>query len=230
MDRMDRMDSTRSARSLVGLGAALLLGVMACTMAGITPPTPTVTVFVPITLTAQPGQAGATAVPPTPTITAAPIPTLTPSPPIPAITPASDTLATAMPTPMTEQTAATTPSGECGYDGSFYEDVTIPDGTPIEAGASFEKVWRLINDGCLEWGSGTRLVFSGGDQMGGPDSVPVRLTPPNNLVDVGVPLMAPAEPGTYKGYWQLQAPDGSRFGPRVFVEIVVVAPGGNATP
>ena len=226
---MDRMYSAHSARPLAGLGA-VLLGAMACTMAGITPPTPTATVFAPITLTVQPDRAEATAGPPTPTITAAPIPTLTPSPPIPAITPVSGAPATVTLAPATEQTAAITPSGECGYDGSFYEDVTIPDGTPIEAGASFEKVWRLINDGCLEWGSGTRLVFSGGDRMGGPDSVPVRLTPPNNLVDVGVPLTAPAEPGTYKGYWQLQAPDGSRFGPRVFVEIVVVVPSGNATP
>jgi hypothetical protein len=39
--------------------------------------------------------------------------------------------------------------------------------------------------------------------------------------DVAVPLLVPADPGTYRGYWQIEAPDGTRFGDRAYLVIVV---------
>jgi len=34
-------------------------------------------------------------------------------------------------------------------------------------------------------------------------------------------MQAPEEAGTYSSYWQMEAPDGTRFGDRVYVKIVV---------
>jgi next-to-BRCA1 protein 1 len=105
---------------------------------------------------------------------------------------------------------------------SFVEDVTIPDGTEFVAGATFAKTWRIRNNGCLPWPTGTQLVFFGGDQMGG-SAAAMPATNIGATQDVTVNLTAPSAPGTYTGYWQLRAPDLGNFGPHVFVEIEVIA-------
>jgi len=57
--------------------------------------------------------------------------------------------------------------------------------------------------------------------MDGPDGVDVPETPLGDTADVAVLLLAPADPGTYRGYWQMEALDGTRFGDRSYVLIVV---------
>lgn len=131
------------------------------------------------------------------------------------------------PTATPEQEAIPSPTG-CGYWSEFVEDVTVPDGTTIVAGDEFTKTWRFRNNGCLDWPSGTQMIYWGGDQMGGPDAVDVPATAFNETADVSVTMTAPAEPGEYTGYWQIVAPDGAGVGPYVYVEIEVVAP--TATP
>ncbi len=127
------------------------------------------------------------------------------------------------PTATLAQEAIPSPTG-CGYWSQFLEDATIPDGTEIVAGTSFEKTWRFRNNGCLDWPATTQLVFWDGDQMGGPDAVDVPATAFNQERDVTVPLIAPDEPGEYTGYWQLRTPDGASVGPYVYVQIEVIAP------
>ncbi len=214
------------APRLSAAGLAVLVAGLACNMAGITAPTPAPPEAVtPMPVTPQPAVEE-------PTATSTPTLTPTPTPLMPTIAPIESPAGGAPPggdSPAGLPTAALTPT-VCEYGGSFYEDVTIPDGTQIEAGTSFEKMWRLFNDGCRAWESGIRLVYDGGAQMSGPGSVAVPPTAPNGLVEVGVTLTAPQEPGRYRGYWQLQAPDGTRFGPRIFVDIVSVAPGAVDAP
>jgi hypothetical protein len=113
---------------------------------------------------------------------------------------------------------------ECTPEADFDTDITIPDGTEVATGQSFEKVWRVGSIGCAAWPSDTTLVFDHGDQMGGPASTPVPAAAAGGSVDISLNLIAPDTPGTYKGYWQLQAPDGTRFGPLLYVEIEAVAP------
>jgi len=60
--------------------------------------------------------------------------------------------------------------------------------------------------------------------MSAPASVPVPETSLSGTVDVAVEMIAPDVPGTYKGFWQMQSPSGSRFGDRVYVMIEVPAP------
>jgi hypothetical protein len=45
---------------------------------------------------------------------------------------------------------------------------------------------------------------------------------PESFGDVAVPMVAPEEPGTYRGTWQLHSLTGEPFGPELFVEIQVV--------
>jgi hypothetical protein len=77
------------------------------------------------------------------------------------------------------------------------------------------------NSGTCNWEAGTQLVFVSGDQMGGPASVSIAATAAGSETDISVNLVAPATPGTYRGNWQLQAPDSTRFGAIIYVKIVV---------
>ena len=63
-------------------------------------------------------------------------------------------------------------------------------------------------------------MFDSGDRMEGA-AVQVPETPVGSMADITIQLVAPASPGTYKGYWQMEAPDGTRFGDRIYVMIVV---------
>ena len=105
-------------------------------------------------------------------------------------------------------------------DSDFVTDVTIADGTEMQAGAKFDKTWRITNSGTKNW-KNYKLVFDGGDQMGAPDSVSVKTTPPEQEVDITVPMKAPKNPGAYTGYWKMKSDDGELFGVRIWVMIEV---------
>ncbi len=99
------------------------------------------------------------------------------------------------------------------YRAYFVKDVTIPDETKMAAGETFVKTWRLENNGTCDWPAGTLVVFLSGAQMGAPSSQSI-----GDAVDVGeerdisLTMKAPAETGTYTGYWMLKIPNGGRFG------------------
>jgi hypothetical protein len=124
-----------------------------------------------------------------------------------------------------EPTSTTPPDvsgpGGCAFNAAFVADMTVPDNTPFAPGTPFVKTWRLRNSGTCAWEAGTMLVFISGDALGGPTGVAVGAVAPGATTDVSVNLTAPSSPGTYKGNWQLQRPDGTRFGAVVYVQIVV---------
>jgi hypothetical protein len=143
----------------------------------------------------------------------------------------------AKPQPPEQPAATVTPvpdvegPGGCTLNGAYAGDVTIPDGKEIPPGKSFTKTWRVRNTGTCAWETGTKLVFVSGDQMDGPPSVPVGPVAPNSGTQVSVNLVAPSTPGTYRGNWQLQSPDGTEYGSVIYVEIVVpAAPSPTETP
>lgn len=95
----------------------------------------------------------------------------------------------------------------------FIADVTIPDGTYINAGAPFTKTWRLKNVGSCTWTTGYSLVFASGEQMGSTTSVSFPTTvAPGQTIDISVNLTAPLSGGTYRSYWQFRNASGSLFG------------------
>ncbi len=114
--------------------------------------------------------------------------------------------------------------GGCTLNGAYVDDVTVPDDTEFAPGEAFTKAWRVRNSGTCTWETGTRLVFVSGEPMDGPAAVDVPSVATGSTADVSVGLVSPAEPGTYRGNWQLQAPDGTRFGSIIYVQIVVPEP------
>ena len=138
-------------------------------------------------------------IPPTATQTSIP-PTATPIPP----------------------TAAPTAVPTCAYAMAFAQDVTIPDGTAFDPGATFIKTWALKNSGTCAWESGFALKHVSGARMSAPPQVDVPEAQPGAVVNVSVPMQAPSTPGTYVGQWKLC--DASRcYTGLVTVQIVVKA-------
>eukprot|EP01113_Clastostelium_recurvatum_P044791 TRINITY_DN75_c0_g1_i1.p1 TRINITY_DN75_c0_g1~~TRINITY_DN75_c0_g1_i1.p1 ORF type:complete len:496 (+),score=181.84 TRINITY_DN75_c0_g1_i1:97-1584(+) len=102
----------------------------------------------------------------------------------------------------------------------FVADVTVNDGTKLAPGTQYNKVWRMRNEGA-EWPEQTALIFVGGDKLAATESVFVGPVKEGQEVDVAVEMAAPATPGRYTSYWRLTAPDGQRFGQRVWSDIYV---------
>jgi len=119
--------------------------------------------------------------------------------------------------PPTEEAPPT--DAPCTMNAAFVTDVTIPDGSEIEAGTDYTKTWRIRNSGTCDWDS-VQLVFSSGDQMNGPSVTSVPDASPGSEVDVSVNLKSPDDPGDYTGYWRLRS-DGAYFGTNLIVVITV---------
>ena len=144
------------------------------------------------------------------------------------------------PEPATETPVGPTPTEGtegCTDLAAFVSDVTYPDGADVEPGESFTKTWRLQNNGTCTWTSSYSLVFSHGDGMNAPASVPLAgAVPPGGTVDLSVNLTAPNSPGTYQGYWLLRNNSGVLFGigasgnTAFWVKIDVPAPTPTPTP
>jgi hypothetical protein len=99
------------------------------------------------------------------------------------------------------------------YNATFIKDVNVPEGTQLPAGSRFTKVWLLKNTGTCTWTSDFRVLFEKGDNLGGPASFNlVRAVNPGQTVDISVNLTAPKNNGTYEGYYQLEASNGTIFG------------------
>jgi hypothetical protein len=98
-------------------------------------------------------------------------------------------------------------------EAHFVGDVTIPDGTTISPGTTFVKTWRLRNDGACAWTTAFNVVYSGGNQLGGPavQNLPGNVAP-GQVIDISLTLVAPAKEGTYRGEWKLRDASGILFG------------------
>jgi hypothetical protein len=122
-----------------------------------------------------------------------------------------------------------------GDKAEFVLDVTVPDGTNFTPNETFTKTWRLQNAGTTTWDTSYALVFVSGAQMGAPDSVALTSqVAPGQTVDITVNMTAPADPGSYRGFWNLRNPGGQFFGlgananEPIWVDIVVGGEGGAA--
>jgi len=105
----------------------------------------------------------------------------------------------------------------------FVTDVTYPDGSSIPAGQAFTKTWRFRNDGSCIWTPAYSLVFSSGNQMGGPSTQALTANVnPGQTVDISVNLTAPAAAGEATGYWKLRNASGVLFA-AFYVQINVQA-------
>jgi len=119
----------------------------------------------------------------------------------------------------------------CTANAAFVGE-TVPDGTILEPGATFTKVWRIQNDGTCTWDSQWQLIFYSGEIMGGSATYNFpQPAQPGQTVEVPIILTAPQLGGSYTGEWMLKSPWGMTFGvgqssAPLSVSIVV----GSATP
>lgn len=142
-----------------------------------------------------------------------PTSTLAPLPPtatgMPIITPGVTLQATST-TAAQPSTPAPTPCDRV----KFVTDVTIPDDTSIDPGATVVKTWRLQNAGSCTWNSAYTLVVEGDNVFKAPTVTPITsgTVPPGGIIDISVTLSAPSLAGTYRGNFKLANAAGQRFG------------------
>lgn len=114
-----------------------------------------------------------------------------------------------------------TPTLPCVDSLTFISDLTIPDGSIIQAGASIDKRWEVENSGTCNWESGYLLQLIAGDELGA--GLQLALTPARSGTRTVIRILfqAPAEPGNYRSAWQAHNPQGQPFGDPIFIDIVV---------
>jgi len=113
-------------------------------------------------------------------------------------------------------------------EAEFQSD-SVDDGTMMEPGEHFCQTWILKNSGKTAWPVGVSVKFVGGDHMFGSLSVDdVASFTTTQPIDSGeaaafsVDLVAPDFPKRRAiSYWRLTAPDGSRFGHKIWCDIEV---------
>lgn len=137
-------------------------------------------------------------------------------------TPAGGTPAVILPTAQ-----ATVSLGDSCNNNVFEADVTIPDGSILEPGRDFIKIWAIRNTGTCTWDDGYALVYIGGST---PNLDPVNLEftagadfiAPGETADLDVRLTTPCIPGSYEGHWRMRSDSGYYFGTTLSVYVQVV--------
>ncbi len=115
-----------------------------------------------------------------------------------------------------------TPPARVGKNDSYFlADVTIPDDTQLQPGASFVKTWRVRNSGTLPWGAGYTLRFVNGAPMTAATGLPLPPVQPGGDAELSITLTAPQSSGTYFADWRLYDDQGSPFGATLWLRIVV---------
>ncbi len=134
----------------------------------------------------------------------------------------AQTVAPAPPVPPTEsKTETPVPSASCTNIAVFVTDVTIPDGTLVNAGQVYGKTWQVRNAGTCTWDGGYQLTFLSGDVLPSGAPAPIPNTPPGAAANLTTNIIAPTTPGTHTGVWQIMSPNGIRFGPTLTAVVQV---------
>ncbi|KAK6329743.1 hypothetical protein TWF696_003608 [Orbilia brochopaga] len=105
----------------------------------------------------------------------------------------------------------------------------VADGTAFVAGEKFDQVWTLTNTGTSAWPAGVTVRFVGGDNMFRESSeessnatVTTSVVNPGEIASFSVNLTAPCTPmRRVISYWRLTAPNGSRFGHKLWCDIEI---------
>lgn len=111
-------------------------------------------------------------------------------------------------------------------DDAAFVSEELPDGSRVEAGSRFTKVWRLRNTGTTTWRQRDDylLTWDGEERLDGPEQVILNdddEISPGQEKEWRVELTAPDEPGRYKSFWRMDKFGTARFGERVWLDIEV---------
>jgi len=144
-----------------------------------------------------------------------------------------------LPTPTPAATSTPAPPPAC-VDGMAFEVYPGLSGDPItnppvrQPGENFTWTWRIRNTGTCTWDGSYRVVYVTGNssaaRMGG-NPTPIQGTvAPGQSYDMSVKLVAPLQPGTYLGVWELENGQGTGLGERLQVAAQVNQARPTATP
>ncbi|CAG8432679.1 5661_t:CDS:10 [Diversispora eburnea] len=119
---------------------------------------------------------------------------------------------------------------EPALNARFVDDINIPDGTVLEPLTQFHKIWKMVNNGDINWPEDTILVHVGGPRMVkegilGRKDIEFQVGPVavGETINITADLQAPLEPGKHVSYWCLDDGNGNKFGHRVWCDITVEA-------
>lgn len=110
---------------------------------------------------------------------------------------------------------------ECFNDLNFIDDLTIPDNTAATFGLTLDKQWLVENSGTCHWSSSYRLRNIGGASLGAPVEAALYPARAGSQATIQILFTAPFAEGVYESAWQAVGPDGSQFGDRIYMRIVV---------
>ncbi len=176
--------------------------VSALLLAGACAPAATTTPFIP---PAPPNQSSPTSTPVTIRVDDTPTP--------PPVTP--------IPATASEATLEPTLEGPCTNGLSFLQDLTVPDGSIIQPGATIEKEWLVTNSGTCNWDANYRFKFVSGVLLGANAEQALYPARAGTQATLRITFIAPLESGPYQSAWQAFAPDGTAFGDTVYMTINV---------
>jgi len=114
------------------------------------------------------------------------------------------------------------PQSNVSSDGAALISQTLADYTIVSAGQTAQQTWRIRNTGSSTWGNGYKLVFREGDPMNSPRSVTLPPAAPGETVEITIPFQTPSQERAYASRWQLQNPQGTYFGPNLWIKVKVV--------
>lgn len=154
----------------------------------------------------QPTQPAAAPTTVQPTVMPTPAPTATLEPtPAPTATVAAAAVVTAV-VPVTSAT----------YGPSFRVgdviDLNFPDGTYVNAGMTFTKIWQVTNVGTATWPLGTKIVSVDDNPFALTPTVLSQVVSNGQSVEIHVTLKAPEAVNNYQSKFMLETPDGKMFG------------------
>ncbi|MCD4685119.1 MAG: C39 family peptidase [Anaerolineae bacterium] len=111
----------------------------------------------------------------------------------------------------------------------FDADVTVPDDTPIAAGQTFTKTWRVKNTGTEPW-TGFQLSHVADRAMTTNVTVPVPDCQPGQKAEISVILTAPDNLGLHLSTWRFRDGTGELWGDPLYTRIKVVPAAVQPTP
>ena len=140
---------------------------------------------------------------------------------VPTLVTVLDTPASGLPTVVSLPTSTTTGGGALGDacdNMQFLYDVNYSDGTMVNGGETFTKIWAVKNTGSCTWDQGYALLLVGRDPAVGAydykfsDKKTQDFVPGGTETQLGVSVTAPCAPGKYSATWRLQNDRGYYFG------------------
>ncbi len=126
-----------------------------------------------------------------------------------------------LPTPTPAPTSTAAPAPACTDGLTLVKQLTQE--ATLQPGQAFVKAWQVKNTGTCAWTTGYNLVFVDGFPMGGQPVAVAREVKAGETYDVQLPLVAPLNPGSYQGVWQMTNARGTAFGERLKVNVQVPA-------